>query len=230
MPLQQEQVRELARKAIEQGQPFYWFDELYSSAKGDASLIPWANLAPNPNLMSFLKVDGQSSGRDPAHRKALVVGCGLGDDAQALYESGYEVTAFDLSSHCIAWCRQRFPASEIAFLQADLFDSPDYWHGQFDLVLEIYTLQAMPIRYHQQACACISKFVKPGGKLLVVTRGREASEKIEGPPWPLTQDELVYFEKSGLHRIRFEELVGNEKSTPRTFRALYQRILSASLI
>lgn len=40
---------------------------------------------------------------------AVVVGCGLGDDAEALAAAGFAVTAFDVSGSAIAWAKERFP-------------------------------------------------------------------------------------------------------------------------
>ncbi|MCC5670705.1 class I SAM-dependent methyltransferase [Nostoc sp. CHAB 5784] len=40
-------------------------------------------------------------------QKALVIGCGLGDDAEAIASLGFEVTAFDISPTAIAWCQER---------------------------------------------------------------------------------------------------------------------------
>ena len=50
-------------------------------------------MAVNPNLSEwtdFRKVKAHG-------KRALVVGCGLGDDAEYLAEQGFSVTAFDIS-------------------------------------------------------------------------------------------------------------------------------------
>ena len=54
-----------------------------------------------------------------SEQKALIIGCGLGDDAEALAKLGFEVTAFDISTSAIAWCQQRFPDSTVNYLVAD---------------------------------------------------------------------------------------------------------------
>ena len=46
-------------------------------------------------------------------KKALKIGCGLGDDAEYLTETGMEVTAFDISETAIRWCHERFPDSRV---------------------------------------------------------------------------------------------------------------------
>ena len=42
-------------------------------------------------------------------RTALIVACGLGDDAEEVSRRGYRVTAFDLVPAAIEHCRERFP-------------------------------------------------------------------------------------------------------------------------
>lgn len=43
----------------------------------------------------------------PSPARAVVIGCGLGDDAEYLASMGYEVTAFDISPTAIAMCHTR---------------------------------------------------------------------------------------------------------------------------
>ncbi len=72
------------------------------------------------------------------NRKALVVGCGLGDDAEFLSQQGFTVTAFDVSPTAIAWCKQRFPGSTVSYHVTDLFEPSAKWLSSFDFVLEYY--------------------------------------------------------------------------------------------
>ena len=99
------------------------------------------------------------------------MGCGLGDNAEALGQLGYEVTAFDLSPTAVEWARKRFAGSPVTYVAADLFDAPADWAGAFDFVHETYTLQAlMPgTGLRQRAARCLAGFLKPGGRLLVIT-------------------------------------------------------------
>ena len=91
-------ARQIAQKHLEAGDPLGWFEYLYSLAGENTSIIPWADLRPNPNLVDWL---------DQQHivgpGKALKVGCGLGDDAEELARRGFETTAFDVSETAIAW-------------------------------------------------------------------------------------------------------------------------------
>ncbi|MDX6505201.1 MAG: hypothetical protein QOE29_2326, partial [Gaiellaceae bacterium] len=83
-------VQQLALEAIERGEPLAWFEELYASAESEAA-IPWADLEPNPGLLEWLERNGTPTGR------ALVIACGLGDDAEALAARGLAVSAFDIA-------------------------------------------------------------------------------------------------------------------------------------
>ena len=99
--------------------PLGWFEAVYAEAKGDELAIPWANLTPNPFLMDWLNQNPM-----PAGKRALVVGCGLGDDAEELSRRGFSVTAFDISPTAIAWCMRRFPLSKVRYETAVSFFAP----------------------------------------------------------------------------------------------------------
>ena len=131
-------ARKLAKEYIDRGDPLGWFEALY--VEGDVSKIPWADQKVNPNFEEWLAKNGlQGQGK-----KALKVGCGLGDDAERLAELGFEVTAFDVSPTAIDWCQKRFPGSKVRYLVQDLFNPPQEWKRAFDFVLESYSLQVLP--------------------------------------------------------------------------------------
>lgn len=93
------------------------FEEIYARAGDDLTSVPWARFAPHPLLVMWL--DSAGSPGLPASRsfagcEALVVGCGLGDDAEELARRGYAVTAFDVSPTAITRCRERFPGRRSA--------------------------------------------------------------------------------------------------------------------
>lgn len=113
---------------------------LYLEVNGNESVIPWADLTVNPHLAQWLETHSvQGLGKT-----ALVIGCGLGDDAEEPSKRGFRVTAFDLSAEAIRWAQQRFTFSQFDYIAADLLAAPKLWHKAFDLVVEIYTLQVLP--------------------------------------------------------------------------------------
>ena len=133
-------VRRVAAESLARGDATGWFETVYQLAEGDASAIPWADGQINPNLAPWL----ESKSIAELGKRVLVVGCGLGDDAEELASLGLAVTAFDIAETAVAWCRRRFPASKVDYRVADLLAPPLEWHGAFDFVFEAYTLQTLP--------------------------------------------------------------------------------------
>jgi ubiquinone/menaquinone biosynthesis C-methylase UbiE len=210
---------QLSTEFIEKGDPLGWFEQLYATADGDPDTVPWAHLTPNPVLIEWL--DGHQIQREG--RSAIVVGCGLGDDAEELAKRGFRVTAFDISQTAIAWCQHRFPNSSVTYCVADLFAIPEAWQHNFEFVLESYTIQAMPPDVRAQAIPKIADLVAESGKLLVICRGREPEQPLTTVPFPLTQEELTGFKQAELNEINFEDFFDQENSPVRRFRVLYDR-------
>jgi len=203
-----EYVKDLASKFAENGDNFGWFDELYKEAAGDNEKIPWADLEPNKYFVRFAEETNlQGNGRS-----ALVVGCGLGDDAKYLHDLGFNVTAFDISPTAIEWAKRLHVKTAIEFFTADLFDAPKEWYQAFDFVLEIYTIQPLPLEMRPKVIDAIATFVKfPYGKLVVVTRGREDDETPTELPWALSRRDLSRFDENGLKQTYFEVMQGDEE-------------------
>ena len=82
-----------------------------------------------------------------------------------------------------------FPQSRVDYCVADLLKLPEAWTAAFDFVVEIYTLQVLPVELRPAAMAQLARAVAPGGTLLVVARGRGAEEDRGTMPWPLERDE-----------------------------------------
>lgn len=213
-------ARRMAADAIGAGTPLAWFEELYALAEGDPSVIPWADMTVNPNLELWL----QRERVDGTNRRALVVGCGAGDDAEALASRGFDVTAFDISPTCIDWCLKRFPSSTVEYVTADVFDSPVEWTGRFDFIVEAYTLQVLPPDLRAEAIRRIASFVASDGTLLIITRGRDEKDDPGQMPWPLLRSELNLFVASGLVENSSEDYLDNEAPPVRRFRIQYQRV------
>jgi SAM-dependent methyltransferase len=173
-----------------------WFEAVYARAAGDLERIPWARLAPRPELVKWLGDHPPAPGT-----AALVVACGLGDDAEELAHRGCTVEAFDLSPTAIATARQRFPASTVRYRVADVFALPADWAGRFTIVVESLTVQSLPPDAHEQAIAAITRCVGPGGHLLVRTAVRGDDEPAHSRPWPLRHAELEWFTADGLREL-----------------------------
>jgi len=186
------QGRELS---VSEHQPVDWFEELYAGADRGGEGIPWASMKTHASFAEWLGRHTLAG----AGKTALVVGCGMGDDAVELESLGFDVTAFDVSKSAIRFCKERFEQSKVEFVAADLFTPPAQWSRKFDFVLEIYTVQALPPRYEDTAIERIASFVAPGGRLLVVAEVGEGPRSFDkGPPWLLTPQHVDAFAAHGL--------------------------------
>ncbi len=210
---------ELARESLAGGDATGWFETLYRQAAGDPGGISWADLAPNPNLTAWLDREHVAGGG----RRALKVGCGLGDDAEELARRGFVVTAFDVSPTAVEWCRRRFPGSVVRYAVADVLRPPPRWNGAFDLVLESYTLQVLLPAARAAALRNVARCVAPHGELLVIARGRDAGDPEGAMPWPLLRRELDAVRAAGFRELSFEDFHDTEDPPVRRFRAHYRR-------
>jgi SAM-dependent methyltransferase len=176
------------------------FEELYARAGEDFERVPWASLSPHPALRAWLDRAAIARGE-----RALVVGCGLGDDAEELSGRGFHVTAFDVAPTAIARCRERFPDSSVKYRVADLFALSGKWGRAFDLVVEIRTLQSLPVDRRGEAARAIAGTVRPGGRLFVRCLARGDAEPVDVRPWPVSRAELGAFVEAGLDELEFRE-------------------------
>lgn len=209
----------MAAEFTRRGDPTGWFEALYKEGEEGESVVPWADRQGNPHLAEFWKAHPQKT----EGRSALVIGCGLGDDAEQLAEWGYRTTAFDISETAIRTAKKRFPQSEVEYRVADLFQPPAEWERKFDFVFEANTVQALPVSLRSAAIEKIASFLRRGGSFLVIARGREPDEPAGEMPWPLTRAELAEFGRAVLKEESFENFFDNEDPPAQRFRVLYAK-------
>ena len=172
-----------------------FFETVYDMADGDAAAVPWADLAPKPQIANWLAANPGEG------RLAIDIACGLGDHAEAMSAAGYRTSAFDLSEKAIAWASRRFPETKVDYRAANLLDLPADWSDGFDLVNECYTIQSVPPPLHDTFIEAVAKLVRPGGTLLVYARTRAEGTTHDGPPWPLMPSEYEAFGHLGLQSL-----------------------------
>jgi SAM-dependent methyltransferase len=164
--------------------------------------VPWGGAEPHPYVVDWLA----DPVVPPPGRRCVVVGCGLGGDALAAAEGGYEVTAFDVAPTAVSWVRSRLP-DVVSVRQADLLDLPEDLVGAFDLVLEVRTVQSLPGVVRDAAMHAVASLAAPGGVVVAVTLlATSAADGAEapGPPWPQAPSELAAYAAGGLRRVALE--------------------------
>ena len=195
------QARRLAAESLSRDEPTGWFEPLYAAADGGAAVVPWDRGAPHPLLVEWTA----ARDLDGAGRRAAVVGCGLGADAEHIAGLGFDTLAFDIAPSAVRAARERFPASTVRYVAGDLLDPPPAWHQAFDLVLESLTVQSLPPALRREAIAGVRGLVAPGGTLVVIATARDDDGPLGGPPWPLTRAEVGAFATGGLEAVGIED-------------------------
>jgi SAM-dependent methyltransferase len=214
-------ARQLAAAAASAGDETGWFETLYAEAETGRGDVPWADRGPNPHLVEWAEREQRAG----AGKKALVVGCGLGYDAEYLAGRGYAVTAFDIAPTAVGRAVRENPATRVAYLTADLTDLPPGWAGAFDLVAEAYTVQPLYGPVRERALAALAGPVAAGGTLLVIARATNEAEPERDPatmPWPLTPRELG-LAGGGLETVRIEQFMDQEDPPKLRWRAEFRR-------
>ena len=216
-----EAYKKMVKKYQKEDNPTGWFDTIYKNANGDYTKVFWADLEPNAYLVNFLKKEKVKK----QNKTACVVGCGVGDDAQALSDFGFDVVAFDISPSAIELCKNRYKNSKVDYVVADLFSYPKEWFEKFDVVYECNTIQVLPGVYRKKAREAISSLVGQNGYLLVSCRSRNEGEKEDEIPFPLSKSEMDEFINiDALKEISF--LAYDDEQIPSVphFFAIYQKL------
>ena len=200
------------------GDPAGWFEVLYAAAARGRAQIPWDHSAPHPLLTEWARIrEVNGSGQ-----RAIVVGSGLGYDAEYIAGLGYETTGFDISASAVAAAHSRFPDSQVTYLTADLLNLPDSLRGGFDLVVEIMTVQSLPDPPRQAAIAAVASLPGPGGTLIVIAMGADETDRqADRPPWPLIRPEIEAFATAGLRQVRIDDI--RATGSARRWRAEFSR-------
>jgi len=213
----------LARESLAAGDPTGWFERLYAAAAAGLTGVPWDRHAPSQLLVQWFSERGLSSAREPTTERALVVGCGLGDDAEFIASLGFRTVAFDISASAIRAAQDRFPESAVTYCVADLMALPADWRSAYDLVVESMTLQALPEGPRAIAIGGLGPLVAPGGTLVVLARGREPDDRDDGPPWSLTRAEIDSIGSGDLAPVRIDEISDGLSSAAWRWRAEFCR-------
>jgi len=216
---EQRAVQEIIQAHLERGDGVGWFEPFYALAEGNSAAIPWSASGPRRDLVEW----AQESHAIGAGQSALIIGCGLGDDAEFLAKLGYRVTAFDISPTAIEWCKERFPETAVDYQVADMFAPPVAWLDGFDLVVEDHIVQALPPEIRLASAQAVAAFPGAGGLLLAIGWGLDDITDRSGPPWLLSAEELALFEQTGLVRTSFHREADPDDTARFRYRAEFRR-------
>jgi SAM-dependent methyltransferase len=195
----------LSAEAFAAGEPTAWFERLYAAGVAGEVSMPWDRTDPHPLLRDWV----DAAALDGRGKRAVVVGSGLGADAEFLSRLGFSTTGIDISATAVAQARLRNPETAVDYRVADLLDLPDDLPGGFDLVVEIYTLQAVPDPPRSRMVPAVAGLVAPAGTLLAVAFRYDGTTALDdGPPFPLTRELMEGLGGDGLGVVRLEELAG----------------------
>ncbi len=214
----EQEERRLASQSLAAGDPTGWFEELYAAGVAGRIQIPWSRIDPHPLLTEWTsrrQLNGEGD-------TAIVVGCGLGADAEHVASLGFDTVAFDISATAVRLARQRHPASSVRYVAADVVDPPAAWLRAFDFVVEIITVQALPDPPRRQAIINVGRLVAPGGTLLAIA-WRDDDRAPPPPPWPLRRAEIDAFATDGLTEQRVELLTVLGEPYELRWRAQFRR-------
>ena len=183
-------ANELSAEAIGRGDPTAWFDELYAAGRAGEVGMPWDRSVPQVDLRpgpSASGLDGTGAGR-------VVVGCGLGADAEYLVLARLRHQQLrHLADRGRRW-RWAQPRVERGLPVADLLALPGEWHRAFDLVVEIFTPAGDCRTRHARARPTrVIGLVAEGGTLLAVS---------SGTPTPRTSRVAAVPAGPGVHGVR----------------------------
>lgn len=165
----------------------------------------WDLGEPSPVLTGHL-----SRPDAPPPGKAVVLGCGSGQDALWLAASGFEVTGIDFAPSALRAARSRAATIklEVCFMQQDLFNLDRALLGQFDYVVEHTCFCAIAPDRRPDYVRVARSLLKPSGELLGVffTHHRPG-----GPPFGSHAAEL---RRLFLPRFEILELTPTDESVP----------------
>jgi SAM-dependent methyltransferase len=185
-----EEEARLASQSLAAGDTTGWFEQLYAAGESGRTTMPFDRTEPHLLLVDWAD-NCQLAGQG---RRAMVIGCGLGADAEYIAGHGFSTVAFDISDTAIRVAQRRHPASTVDYQVADLLNPPPQWERAFDLVIEIITVQALPDPPRHQAITNVSRLVGEDGTLLVIAAAPADNHvSSELPPWPLEEDEIAAF-------------------------------------
>jgi len=157
-------------------QPQFWSD-LYKTEQAGWELGQESTILPV--ILPQLKL---------VKSRILVLGSGSGHDAAYFAKLGHVVTAVDFSDEALKRAKQKYAELDtLTFVRADIFNLPEKWNEQFDMVFEHTCFCAISPDKRDQLIKVWRRVLQPHGHLLAIFF---AFEKRKGPPFGGSEWEL----------------------------------------
>jgi len=164
------------------------------NAAYESGATPWDKGAAAPPIREFLESQ-QLQGR------ALLPGCGLGHDVRLLAEHGVDAVGMDLAPAAIAAAREHRLGQLDNYELGDFLQLARRHHGQYDWLVEHTCLCALDPAQRHSYVDSVYQALKPGGNFLAVFFRVVSDYQADGPPHPISEDEI-----SNLFDSRFERV------------------------
>lgn len=149
---------------------------------------PWDLGGPHPDLVARLGED-RYLGLGNNARRALVPGCGLGHDAEALAQAGWEVTAVDFAAELEPLVRGRFGPLGCRFFAEDALTFSD--DEPYDLLFDHTFFCAVHPEDRPKFGDLAARLVKPGGRVCSIVFPAGKQTEAGGPPWGMVTEDLA---------------------------------------
>ena len=110
------------------------YEERYKTAHAQG--VSWASSVSTPIVMEVIDKFGINHSQ-----RLLEIGCGEGRDSRTVLEHGFQLTATDISSEAIAYCKRKMPEYENQFRVLDCLSGE--LDEKFDFVFAIAVLHML---------------------------------------------------------------------------------------
>jgi methyl halide transferase len=144
----------------------------------------WDHGAPSPGLVDFLAAHPELP-----RGTVCVPGCGTGHDVREFAQAGFDVSGFDIAPSAIQLAVEKTASAGLTAK----FHRANFLRGeppmQFDWIFEHTLFCAIQPDERDDYVRAVPRWLKPGGRYLAVNY--LIVEDSEGPPFPVTRDELL---------------------------------------
>lgn len=152
---------------------------------------PWDLGGPHLATRYILAEVSKTSKYDFANKHVVIPGSGRAHDASIFLQKKSNVVAYDLSKIACRESEQlhsKFPGFRA--VEGDYIKAAEAEPGTVDMVFDRAMLCALPKPLRKSYITAATSHLKPGG-LFITIPFRKFVEKIDGPPFEVSQDEIV---------------------------------------